>query len=69
MAQTVAAAAGAENIAPAQIVVNENLTPNVGAAAVEEDTVVFCLEHVLPCLSTHDMCACSACFPFIANIL
>ena len=26
-------------------------------------TVVFCLELVLPCLSTHDMCACSACFP------
>ena len=31
-------------------------------------SVVFCLEHILPCLFTYDTCACHACFLRLFNI-
>ena len=30
--------------------------------------VVFCLEHILPCLFTYDTCACYACFLYFISI-
>ena len=32
-----------------------------------QQRVVFCLEHVLPCLSTYDACACYACFLYLSQ--
>ena len=29
---------------------------------------MFCLEHILPCLFTYDMCACYACFLYYYSI-